>query len=360
MQTLIQKFSTQRQSKRNRRMNTWLGQVAKMEILVKGGSMKRIHYSRLLKSIALTMLFAGLAAAQAPAGPKRPAAVPDDFVVTPFGYFHPSCIHHLAKGDVLLQNEGAIQRENGTYENIQECAYPHFEAGGTKVVGDVQPTGDGSSQPPYIGHSWIEYASIHTSANYGQIVSEWDVPPAPTSNDGQIVYLFNGLEQYSGDVTIVQPVLGWNADYGSAWGIASWNCCKKGTVQEGAPAPVNPGDHLEGYVHNNCAAGTSTCASWDIGIIDKQNGNSSLLKTSNFGQTFNWAFGGVLEVYYITKCSDYPGGDYLGGIGFYNQQVLNDQFVSITPAWTVTNVAGKLTPQCNYGGSLPKQVILKY
>ena len=317
-------------------------------------------YSRLLMSIVFTMLVAGLAEAQAPAGPKRPAAVPADFVVTPFGYFHPSCVNHLAKGDVLWQDESAIQRANGTYENIQECAYPHFEADGTKVVGDVRPVGDGMSEPPYIGHSWIEYASIHTSANYGQIVAEWDVPPAPTSNDGQIVYLFNGLEQYSGDVTIIQPVLGWNADYGSAWGIASWNCCKKGTVQEATPKPVNPGDQLEGYVYNTCVAGTTKCGSWVIGIVDEQNGNFSQLNTSNFGQTFNWAFGGVLEVYYITKCSDYPPADYLGGIGFYNQQVLNDQFVAITPAWTVTNVSGGLTPKCNYGGAEPKQVILKY
>jgi hypothetical protein len=325
--------------------------------------MQNQHWRRIIVvALAAVSVVSFMTAAQSQslAGPKRPAAVPADFVVTPFGYFHPSCVNHLAKGDVLLQDEGAIQRSNGTYENIRECAYPHFEADGTKVVGDVRPTGDGKAEPPYIGHSWIEYAGIHDSANYGQIYSEWDVPPAPTSKDGQIVYLFNGLEQYSGDVTIIQPVLGWNSDYASAWGIASWNCCKKGTVQEATPAPVKPGDHLEGYVFNNCSAGTSKCSSWTIVIADEENGKSSQLNTSNFGQTFNWAFGGVLEVYYITKCSDYPRADYLGGIGFYNQSVLNDEFVSITPAWTVTNVSGGLTPQCNYGGSLPKQVILKF
>jgi hypothetical protein len=313
-------------------------------------------------AIAAVSVVSFMTAAQAQhlAGSKRPAAVPADFVVTPFGYFHPSCVNHLAKGDVLRQDEGAIQRANGTYETIQECAYPHFEADGTAVVGDAQPTGDGKSKPPYIGHSWIEYASIHTSANYGQIYSEWDVPPAPTSNDGQTLYLFNGLEQYSGDVTIIQPVLGWNSDYGSAWGIASWNCCKNGTVWEAPPAPVNPGDHLLGYVFNNCSAGTTKCASWTIVIVDVENGNYSQLDTSNFGQKFNWAFGGVLEVYSITQCSDYPPGGYLGGIGFYNQSVLNDEFVSITPAWTVTNVSGGLTPQCNYGGKVPKQVFLTY
>ena len=57
-------------------------------------------YSRLFKSIAFTMLAAGLTAAQVPAGAKRPATVPADYVLTPFGYFHPSCVNHLAEGDV--------------------------------------------------------------------------------------------------------------------------------------------------------------------------------------------------------------------------------------------------------------------
>ena len=47
-------------------------------------------YSRLVKSIAFTMPAAGLIAAQVPAGAKRPAAVPADYLITPFGYFHPS------------------------------------------------------------------------------------------------------------------------------------------------------------------------------------------------------------------------------------------------------------------------------
>ena len=320
--------------------------------------------TRLLKSISLTALLAGLAAAQVPTAGKRPASVPADFIVTPFGYYHPTCVNHLAKGDVLMQDEATIQHVNGTYENIQQCAYPHFDADGAKEVGDVKPAGNGESESPSIGHAWIEYASIHDTANYGQIYAEWDVPPSPASNDGQTLFFFNGLEQYSGDITIIQPVLGWNSDYSSAWGIAAWNCCKNGTVQEASPARVNPGDHLEGYVFNNCKAGTTKCGSWDIVIVDEENGNfSQLLKSSNFGQTFNWAFGAVLEVYNVAKCGDYPGAEisgYKGGLSFYNESVLDDNFVSITPAWTVTNLSSGLSPQCNYGGSQPKQLLLKF
>jgi hypothetical protein len=315
-------------------------------------------YSRLLKLIAITTFVAGLTAAQAStsAGPNRPAAVPENFVITPFGFYHPSCVNHLAKGDILRQDEKAIQRASGATENIQQCAYPHYRADGQKVVGDEQAV-----KAPDISHAWIEYASISQGPDYGQIYTEWEVPPTPASNDSQTVYYFNGLEDIDDVVTIIQPVLGWNSDYASAWGIAAWNCCVNGTVNEATPAKVNPGDHLEGYVFNNCTAGTKTCSSWDIVIVDQENGSfSEMLNTTNYGQTFNWAFGGVLEVYNIAQCTDYPNPDYAGGIGYHNQSVLNDKFVAITPNWKVTNSSSGLTPQCNYGGTVPKQVVLTY
>lgn len=313
---------------------------------------------KLSKSIAITMLVAGLTVAQAlAAAAPRPATVPQDFVITPFGYYHPSCVNHLAKGEVLRQDIKAIEHANGTTTNIEQCAYPHYRADGEKVVGDER-----APQTPNISHAWIEYASITTTGAYGQIYGEWDVPPSPSTNDGQTVYLFNGLEDINDVVTIIQPVLGWNSDYAGAWSIAAWNCCVNGNVNEATPAHANPGDHLEGYVFMNCAAGTRVCSSWDIVIVDAQNGSfSELLDTSNYGQKFNWAFGGVLEVYNIAQCSDYPPPDYAGGIGFTNQSVLTAQFLTIAnPAWSVTNLSSGLTPQCNYGGSLSKQVILKY
>ena len=237
------------------------------------------------------------------AGPNRPATVPADYVITPFGYFHPSCVKHLAKGDVVRQDENAIGHANGTSDNMQECAHARYTADGEKVTGD-----EPAVQPPTIGHSWIEYAGVKTTTAYRAISSEWNVPPAPSKNDGQTVYLFNGLEDYKDVDTILQPVLGWNSDYGSAWGIASWNCCTKGTVYEGPPAPVNSGDLILGYTVATCT-GTTTCSSWDVYTFDQTNGNTSeLLSTSNFGQTFNWAFGGVLEVYNIVQCGDYPAG----------------------------------------------------
>jgi len=313
-------------------------------------------HSLLLKSIAITMLVAGLTAAQAltPAGQKRPAAVPADFVITPFGYFHPSCVAHLAKGDEVRKDENTIRHANGTSDSIHVCAYPHFKGDGEKVVGEER-----AAKEPTIGHAWVEFASTTTTSSWGYMYAYWNVPPAPSTNDGQTVFLFPGMEDYNDIVTIIQPVLGWNSDYASAWGIASWNCCASGTVFEATPTPVKSGDVILGYMFDTCAVGTLSCPTWDIVTWDLTSGKySELLNTSSQGQTFNWAFAGALEVYNIVQCGDYPSN---GSISFYNLGLFGDRFVQNTnPNWSVTNWSSGLTPQCNYGGSLPRQATLTY
>lgn len=308
------------------------------------------------------ILVVGLVAAQPPAiaGPNRPATVPAGYVITPFGYFHPSCVAHLAEGDELRPDDNVIRHANGASNKMHACAYPHYRADGERVIGDERAVKD-----PDISHAWIEYASATATSSYGILYAEWTVPPAPTSKDGQILFLFPGLEDIDHIVTILQPVLGWNYDYASAWGIASWNCCKQGTTYEATPEPVSSGDTILGYMVDTCSAGTKSCTSWDVVAWDLQNGKSSeLLDTSSFGQTFNWAFAGVVEVYNIVRCADYPSDDgYTVGhaVSFNKLGLYNNQLVQIAkPKWAVRNASHRLTPQCSYGGSLPNQVILTY
>jgi hypothetical protein len=311
---------------------------------------------RLLNLSAITLLVAGLTAAQAltPAGPKRPAGVPEDYVITPFGYYHPTCVTHLAEGDVVRQDANAIRHADGSFESAHVCAYPHFDAKGEKAAA----VSSGVKQPS-IGHAWVEYSSVTTSSSYGALIAEWTVPPAPSANNGQTVYLFPGLEDYKDVVTIIQPVLGWNSDFASAWGIASWNCCVSGTVFESTPVRVNSGDTIFGEMVDTCAAGTLSCPTWDVLTEDLTSGKYSLLtNTSSQGQTFNWAFAGALEVYNIAQCADYPTN---GSTSFHNLTLYTDSFAAISnPGWSVTNSSGGLTPQCSYGGAIAQQVNLTY
>jgi hypothetical protein len=292
----------------------------------------------------------------------RPAGVPEGFVITPSGYFHPSCVVELAKGDVLHSDVKTIARANGTVENIKVCGYAHYRADGEKVIGDER-----ASTTPNISHAWVEYAGVTSATGeYDFIYAFWNVPKAPTTNDGQTIYLFNGLEDFDDVVSIIQPVLGWNSDYSDAWGIASWDCCLSGNTFEATPQSVSSGDLIYGYIFDTCGTGKD-CSTWDIITWDLTNGKfSQYTDAGSYGQVFNWAFGGVLEVYNIAQCGDYPDGpadDYTGGgpsMHFYNQGLYNAKWQKIAkPAWKISTTSG-LTPSCNYGGSLPEEVILTY
>ena len=289
--------------------------------------------------------------AQAPAGPNRPFTVPENYVITPFGYFHPSCVVQLKEGEDLLAVGPSIQRPDGSLERIGPCGYPRYSVTGELITG---------AEPPAIGHSWIESASVTTTTGYGELAAGWVVPPAPTSNDRQTIYFFPGMEDIDDVVSIIQPVLGWNADFGSAWGIASWNCCPSGITVESSPVTVSSGDKISGVMRQTCAAGTESCSTWRVTTTDTTTTHSTTLNnTPSEGQTFNWAFAGALEVYSVSRCSDYPSN---GALTFGDIQLYDYNLNRISaPAWSLTVWASGLTPQCNYNAQLaPTQVKLDY
>jgi len=303
-------------------------------------------------SLFLAFLASPVAYAQAPAGPHRPAGVPDGYVITPFGYFHPSCVLHMAEGETLLAGGRVIQHADGTLDNVAACEYPRYTASGEIVIA--------GAKPPSIGHSWIESADATTSTSYGELTATWTVPPAPTSNNGQTIYVFPGLEDIDDIVSIIQPVLGWNADFRSAWGIASWNCCPSGITVESAAVRVSSGNEIRGVMKDTCSAGTLACPTWNVVTKDVTTGHSTTLSnTPNEGQTFNWAFAGALEVYDVVECSDYPSN---GSLTFSDVALYDDNFNRISsPGWSITLWASGLTPQCGYGGQVAAtQVTLDY
>jgi hypothetical protein len=303
----------------------------------------------MLPTVAAAALLLGVTAipfaqAQKQAGPNRPSAIPEGYVVTPFGYFHPSCVHGVASGETVLA-DGRVQHLDGSVDAVAPvCSYAHYTA-----HGDVVARREAGVEPPAIGHSWIEDGATTTSTSYGKLTASWVVPPAPTTNDGQTVYLFPGMVDLQTDETIIQPVLGWNSFLGQVWTIASWNCCPSGTANYSKPVEVNVGDTINGTIKSTCAAGVESCTKWDIGTEDFTTKKSTTLaNTPSEGQTFNWAQSGALEVYDIAQCSDYPPN---GSITFSKVALYDSNFTRIAnPGWSITDYFGGLSPQCNYGG----------
>jgi hypothetical protein len=170
------------------------------------------------------------------------------------------------------------------------------------------------------------------------------------------------MEDSNDVVSIIQPVLGWNMAYSgiSSWSIASWNCCPNGITDYSTPVAVKPGDVIQGTVESTCSAGTESCPTWNITTADVTSGKSTTLgNTSSEGQTFNWAFGGVLEAYEIVQCSDYPANSQ---VAFYNIALYDYNFNLISsPSWAMSYPVGRGVPQCGYAGSVAAtQVTLKY
>lgn len=283
--------------------------------------------------------------AQRTVGPHHPAGIPDNYVITPFGYFHPSCVVQLAKGDTQIDNGHTIQHKDGSFTGIPPCNYPRYSPKGEKIAPDGTKQNTPQNTPSING--WVEDYSITTNTSFGLLDATWTVPKTPPSNDGQTLYFFPGLEDINDVASILQPVLGWNADtpqthFGTVWTIASWNCCISGITVNSPLVRVNPGDSIFGSIQSTCGTGTLSCPTWNIETYDENTGGStSLNNTPSDGQVFNWAFAGVLEVYNIAQCSDYPPN---GGT------VFSLQYLDGNPGWSFEDRYSGLTPQCNYGG----------
>lgn len=91
-------------------------------------------------------------------------------------------------------------------------------------VVSVHPEGALPELVPSLGTGWITYA-FWNNATGNPITSfktAWRVPPNPMGSDGQLIYLFNGIQN---STMIYQPVLQWGnngAFGGNYWCVASW------------------------------------------------------------------------------------------------------------------------------------------
>ncbi len=280
------------------------------------------------------------------AGMNRPLEVPEGYVITPFGYFHPSCVRMLAEGETLLA-DGRVEHPDGTVETTASvCNYPHYTPTGSLAADTV----DASGGTPLVINGWLEFISATTTKSYGKITAAWAVPPEPTGNDGQTLFFFPGFEDYDHVISIVQPVLQYgpsSAGGGNYWAVASWNCCMNGTSWYSPLLNVSSGDTIVGTIAPTCKPGKNYCPTWNVVSEDKTTGKkTTLAKTPADGQVWNWAFGAVSEDYGVQTCSDFPPNS---GITFTVHLYGRNRKLIANPGWTGTSAPPDTDPKCNYG-----------
>jgi len=290
--------------------------------------------------LAVVVLFSVSASTQ-------PASVPANYVITPYGYFHPSCVRALAKGDTLLP-DGRVEHADATVDAIAPiCEYPHYTR--TGVLIPANPAELRGIDLPTI-NGWLEYVSVTTSSSYGKIWAKWIVPPAPTTYDGQTLFFFPGLEDINDVISIVQPVMQYGVSAGGGgkyWAVQSWNCCISGDTWYSPLLKISTGDTIVGLITSTCAPGNNYCAKWNVISKDITTGKkTTLAKTPADGQVWNWAFGAVTEDYSVDVCSDFPANSGLTfTVHLYDQNVARIP----DPAWAGTGAAPGTTPKCAYG-----------
>lgn len=280
----------------------------------------------------------------------RPPGVPAEFVITPFGYMHPSCVIAVAEDEAALEN-GAIEREDGRSRQTSTCRYPRFDGSGREIPDDGPPPARQSGLAPAsvaAFDGWVESANSADNGPLNWISANWTVPPSPTSDVGQTLYYFPGmqpLEHLGTEYTIMQPVLAYRS---GTWTIESWNCCTNGNANVGPAGIVQPGDTLYGYVQGDGCDSRGVCSQWFIYTGDWTNGAQSYLRTSAYGNVMGWAFAGVLEVYGVDACDQYPPS---GSITFTNIMTRSTSYQQVYPSWNTGVTSAE--PQCDYGVSAP-------
>jgi hypothetical protein len=318
-------------------------------------SLPSIHEEKTMKPsfrLSTALLLAATFCAQASAArlttvgdlaaATRPAGVPLNYVVTPNGMFHPSCVHELADSDTLAAS--GVRHADGSETKLAACAFPRFGASG-QVIDGSQP------QPDFDG--WI--AASDSNANVTpaakKMVGSFTVPSGPSANVGQVLYYFPGLEDGQNVITILQPVLAWNGFSDSRWTMTNWNCCNNGHTFHGGTINVSTGDAIKGSMKGSGCSG-NVCSAWKLMSKDNNTGQSTTFNTDAYGQAFDWYFGGVLEAYGVTQCTHFPSN---GSITFTGVKVTDVTGAQSTPAnWSSFIANG--APACSFAVNASQHV----
>ncbi len=214
------------------------------------------------------------------------ANAPATLALTPGGYRDQSLVHRLE------QTEG-VTREGDVLRTVDLSTGQRTEL----------PGRDRPPVKPGLGSGWIT-DSLFTNASgqpYYFFSTVWTVPPAPATQSGQTIFLFNAWMD-SGQNDILQPVLQWGpsqAGSHNAWAVACWFVDSSGNAFFHDTVPVNPGETLVGILFlTGQAGGTFSYTCFFQGIANTElviNNISQLVVASE-----------TLECYNLQQCTDYP------------------------------------------------------
>jgi len=278
-----------------------------------------------------------------------------DYVHTPGGLTHKSCVHEIPNDGVFDKNND-ISIAGRTVAHVDPCRYPRYR--GHAQSGSVIPTVDG----------WIESAGAYAFTNqwgfswFNEIQATMRVPKNPVSSP-TTDFLWFGLENAAG-TAVLQPVMQYGtSDAGdvNGWGVAVWYVASDGNVSHSGLVKVSTGDLITAMVRQSCATSGAPCK---VLFSVQQNGNQIMTVSMNSIDEMQIALKGVLEADGVSACNQLPAS---GATPFFDVHVympgptssnLNDVTSSLLWGASVFPVS----PQCSYSVTMqgPGSAILFY
>jgi hypothetical protein len=265
--------------------------------------------------------------------------LPSGWIHTPGAIVRADCVHGIPKGALLDEATGDVTVDGQLFAHFDKC--PDAPV--------VLPGSTSGAVPSYSG--FVEYlvdnvTNLPSGSNINALVSQWLVPPFPTSQQGQTIFLFNGLEPSSQNV-ILQPVLQWGpsvAGGGDSWAIASW-LVNSGGVYYSPLEGVNAGDTISGQTSFTQSGST---LHWTILIQDTSSGAWSSLGVTSTGYQWTLALPAALEADNVSTCANFPyTSDVVPAVGTTN---FGAWFFGIS----MSNNGGVSFPPINNGGPVPQ------
>jgi len=259
-----------------------------------------------------------------------------DWLRTPIGLTHPSCVHHVPSGSHAKREQTNVGRlrvyaPDGSTRDIPRCQYP---------ITWPQTQNSNVARQSF-APGWQVWTTFESSSPKGftEFLGYFTIPDVPQSADDQTLFMFTGLQNENwvpgpnsppapNDFEIIQPVLqyGYSAGGGGDyWTLASWYV----TVYDGFLISdlitVNAGDTIFGNM--TLVAEDS----WFISGVLKSNGQATSLTADKSNLKVNpWAYC-TLEVYGDSgDCGEYPDNPQV-----YSGLKIYDGGAKVTPKWQV-------------------------
>jgi hypothetical protein len=275
-----------------------------------------------------------------------------EMVQVPGKLMRSDCVHEIPKGASVVvgsdgKTTGDVLKDGAVIAHYDPCTEEPIST--RHMASEQNPMKTPGHAPIPTFNGWVadaqENVSLGASDNIDWMSGEFVVPNNPSVNGGTI-FLFNGIEP-TGENWILQPVLQYGpsaAGGGNYWAIASW-FVGSGGAWHSPLETVYPGDTIYGRTQQTGSGSTLTYTSE---ASDLRTGAYSYINVYSTGLHWTWAFAGVLEVYNVNSCSQFPSsgyayfnynGVYHGYPGYTNVPLaLNgDVFQSGCSDWVYTN-----------------------